>query len=283
MTSLGSRPERSENGFADRGTFNRVLRTHLRGKPVLIAYGCAWLFSFFYMTAPYYAHAFVPERVISHVMFVLVNYGGAYAALGALAHWAAVRNIPFVPVVSVAFLLANIAHTGVGYVLNPHLNSVDDALRMVARATALHVMPLVVLVLLIGPHLAKDLTATPETFPWWKPRRDRLPKIVEALPTALRGNLLRLESENQYVRVTTTLGSDLVRSTMKDACADLPDAAGWRIHRSIWIARSDVRAVVFVDGNPRLTDVRGRIWPMNRAMAKVVKAALEETMAKELR
>lgn len=108
------------------------------------------------------------------------------------------------------------------------------------------------------------------------------PALMQRLPPARRGDLVRLSAQGHYVEVITSRGSSLLLMRLNDAIAEAAPEPGLRIHRSHWIARRAVRGtrriggklhLLATDGSalaisrPRIRDVRaaGLLWPLDPA------------------
>ncbi|MBV7408158.1 LytTR family DNA-binding domain-containing protein [Maritimibacter sp. DP1N21-5] len=89
-----------------------------------------------------------------------------------------------------------------------------------------------------------------------------------------RGRVLRLTAENQYVRVLTDNGEELLRMTLAEAADLVPPETGLRIHRSHWVAKDQFAALRFESGNPRLTLVDGQNLPVSRNMVEAIRDIL---------
>lgn len=99
------------------------------------------------------------------------------------------------------------------------------------------------------------------------------PRLFERLPPALGTELVALEMEDHYLRVHTTLGSDLILLRMRDAMAELDGLDGAQVHRSWWVARASVRNVERDGRNVRLILANGLVAPVARNMVPVLKTA----------
>jgi hypothetical protein len=97
--------------------------------------------------------------------------------------------------------------------------------------------------------------------------------FLSRLPPQLGRDLLCLQMEDHYVRAHTPLGSALVLLPLKDAIAELGDAAGLRVHRSWWVARSALERPVSDGRNLKLRLVNGLEVPVARSSVAEVRAA----------
>lgn len=106
------------------------------------------------------------------------------------------------------------------------------------------------------------------------PRPATPSKLQEMLRGHLGSDVISLVAQDHYVEVTTTLGTGLVLSRLSDAIAELSHRPGAQLHRSHWVARAHVRALVRGGGRPlvRLSD--GRELPVSEARLPKVRRAL---------
>lgn len=100
------------------------------------------------------------------------------------------------------------------------------------------------------------------------------PKFLARLPAKLaNAELWAVEAEDHYLRLHTSLGSDLILMRLGDAISELEGIEGARTHRSWWVARGAVRDVDRDDGRATLHLPDGKTAPVSRAYAKVLRAA----------
>lgn len=60
--------------------------------------------------------------------------------------------------------------------------------------------------------------------------------LLSRLPNRLGKEVVALEAEDHYLRVHTTLGSDLILMRLSDAIAAIGPDLGLQVHRSWWVA-----------------------------------------------
>ncbi len=84
-----------------------------------------------------------------------------------------------------------------------------------------------------------------------KPKTDATPKLVDRLPGAKRGRLIRLAAQDHYVEVVTEGGRTLLPMRFRDAIAETAPETGAQVHRSHWVA---LRAI---SGRCRINDKSG--------------------------
>ena len=68
-------------------------------------------------------------------------------------------------------------------------------------------------------------------------------RFLKRIPNGIAGDLLSLRTEDHYLRIHTTTGSDLILFRLKDALAELDGANGMQVHRSYWVARDAIEAL----------------------------------------
>jgi hypothetical protein len=97
--------------------------------------------------------------------------------------------------------------------------------------------------------------------------------FLRRLPAKLGTDLLCVATEDHYLRVTTTLGHDLILFRLSDAMAELDPALGQQVHRSYWVAR---RAVAGVERNGQRTALlltNGATIPISRTFLPALREA----------
>ncbi len=90
------------------------------------------------------------------------------------------------------------------------------------------------------------------------------PKLLERLPQAKRGRLIRLVAQDHYVAVTTTAGDTLLAMRFRDAVAEAASVPGLQVHRSHWVAVSAVSGRCRTNGKAGLRLRDGSIVPIGR-------------------
>jgi DNA-binding LytR/AlgR family response regulator len=101
-------------------------------------------------------------------------------------------------------------------------------------------------------------------------------KLQPHLSYDTRGAVMRLTAENQYVRVETENGEELLRMTLAEATELVPPDSGLRVHRSHWVAKSEMLALRFEGGNPKLRLRNGSQVSVSRNMVDTLRAELSQ-------
>ena len=90
------------------------------------------------------------------------------------------------------------------------------------------------------------------------------PRLFRRLTPGFHGPVIALQSEDHYVRVHGTTGSELIFMRLRDAIAEMESMPGEQVHRSWWIAEGGI-AVTETDGRNRLvTLLNGVVAPIAR-------------------
>lgn len=99
-------------------------------------------------------------------------------------------------------------------------------------------------------------------------------RFVERLPLGLRGaKLIAVQAEDHYLRVHTSLGSDLILLRLSDALDELEGLEGAQTHRSWWVAKDAVRGAKRGDGRATLDLEGGLSAPVSRRYARALRDA----------
>jgi DNA-binding LytR/AlgR family response regulator len=100
------------------------------------------------------------------------------------------------------------------------------------------------------------------------------PRFLERLPGKLKGGVVHaVKAEDHYLRIHTSIGSDLVLMRLADAVAELEGLEGAQTHRSWWVARAAVLGVERRNGRAVLRLEGGLEAPVSRNFAKALRDA----------
>jgi hypothetical protein len=98
-------------------------------------------------------------------------------------------------------------------------------------------------------------------------------RFLERLPPRLRGgDLYAVEAHDHYLRLHTSLGTDLILMRLGDAVSELEGIEGARTHRSWWVAKSAVLEARRADGRAVLVLKSGAAAPVSRSFAQRLRA-----------
>ncbi len=109
-----------------------------------------------------------------------------------------------------------------------------------------------------------------------RPESDRDPVLgfLGRLPVKYRtADLHAIASEDHYLRVYTSLGSELILMRLADAVRELAGADGLQVHRSWWIAKAAIRDEKRDNGRSRLVLPDGTEVPVSRSYRAKAKDA----------
>lgn len=85
--------------------------------------------------------------------------------------------------------------------------------------------------------------------------------------------LIAVEAEDHYLRVHTDNGDELITARFGDALDELANAAGFRTHRSWWVAADAIETVRWLRGRGEARLKCGLVVPISRSQASQLKAA----------
>lgn len=126
-----------------------------------------------------------------------------------------------------------------------------------------------------------------------KPEADRFPQsppvkegselfpraLVSRLPERLGREIIALEAEDHYLRVHTTLGSDLVLMRLSDAIAAIGPNVGLQVHRSWWVAQAAICEAVRSEQRSQLKLKNGLLVPIGRTYSAAVRSRAAGALA----
>lgn len=99
------------------------------------------------------------------------------------------------------------------------------------------------------------------------------PAILARLPFEKRGDLVSLSVEDHYVRVRTTQGEEIILMRLADAMRETGEGSGMQVHRSHWVAPSQVTSVARDGERAILSMSVGADIPASRRYVPAIKAA----------
>ncbi|MCF6327788.1 MAG: LytTR family transcriptional regulator [Devosiaceae bacterium] len=99
------------------------------------------------------------------------------------------------------------------------------------------------------------------------------PAILLRLPTHLRGKLLTLSVHDHYVEIITNKGKHLHLMRFGDAIKETQGINGIQIHRSHWVAMSEIKSVYKSNGKTIVQTHSGKELPVSRTYVSALKEA----------
>ena len=99
------------------------------------------------------------------------------------------------------------------------------------------------------------------------------PAFMQLVPPHLAGRILALQAEDHYVRVHTDRGDSLIRYRFSQAVQEVRAIAGLQIHRSYWVATSEIKSVTPDGKGLRVALHNGLSAPVSRSNLGVLRAA----------
>jgi DNA-binding LytR/AlgR family response regulator len=107
------------------------------------------------------------------------------------------------------------------------------------------------------------------------PAAPTAPAFLDRLPRDLGRDVLALQAQDHYLRVTTRAGSSLILYRFSDALREMEAVDGLRAHRSHWVARATVRRLVARNGRHFLLLDNGERIPVSRTYLEQVRQQLD--------
>ena len=98
-------------------------------------------------------------------------------------------------------------------------------------------------------------------------------RFLKRIPNGIAGDLLSLRTEDHYLRIHTTAGSDLILFRLKDALAELDGADGMQVQRSYWVARDAIEAIEKTGRKTILVLKNGQHVPVSESFMPAVRDA----------
>lgn len=96
--------------------------------------------------------------------------------------------------------------------------------------------------------------------------------LLSRLPKRLGEEIIALQAEDHYLRVHTTLGSDLILMRLSDAIATIGPDLGLQVHRSWWVAHDAVLEFVKSEQRTYLKLKNELLVPVGRTYSAAVRS-----------
>ncbi|MEE9389442.1 MAG: LytTR family DNA-binding domain-containing protein [Paracoccaceae bacterium] len=235
-----------------------------------------WVFTSFLSPGDRFQDLSLFERALVNAGAAMVFYGCGYLFSARVQYSLMLRGIPFFwGAVAFYSVLAG-GESLIYFALLPKGAGLSVAFSYWFTTVAMIMLTIALLVLFFDQPIRKNLSVAPADFPMWRPLQTSYSALELALPENSRGPVLQIEAENQYVRVTTANGASMLRMSLTDAEAMLPPGTGFRVHRSMWIHKSQICTVLFRDGNPKILCTDGQERPVGRSMVEIIKKHLSD-------
>lgn len=105
------------------------------------------------------------------------------------------------------------------------------------------------------------------------PSSPSVPRFLRRLKPGLGHELVRLAMQDHYVEVHTERGRQLILMRFADALDELDGIAGWRLHRSHWIAAAGIADIKRKAGKTVVVARDGAELPVSRTYLPTLKDA----------
>jgi DNA-binding LytR/AlgR family response regulator len=96
--------------------------------------------------------------------------------------------------------------------------------------------------------------------------------LLSRLPSRLGDEIVALEAEDHYLRVHTTLGSNLILMRLSDAIAGIEPDLGLQVHRSWWVADDAICEIIRSEQRTHLKLSNGLLVPVGRTYSAAVRS-----------
>ena len=213
----------------------------------------------------------VPRLAYWAVVVVLTYVSGSFMATF-ISQFAQRRGWPKWPAVV-------LAGTCAGIVISGELAALNFAIFGPASVTAPTVLAMLGNVIAISIIVSAAFAAVPD-----QPEPDaapqgqaaaaaREPAILTRLPLDKRGALISISVQDHYVDVVTEKGTEMLLMRLGDAISQTAPTAGLQVHRSHWVATSQVKSVRRDGAKAILTLSDGRDLPASRTYIPALKDA----------
>ncbi len=254
--------------------FRRLVLDIYRNRSCLFVVGFVWLFTTIFAPGDRMQDATLPWRAIYNAGGILFYYMAGYLLLPSVLRWGLSRNIPFVWVNSVFYMVLAGVETAFFLAVFPDSDGFQ-VLYYWLTTIVMIVISVSLLTYYFEDTVRKRLSRQPELLPLWRPLTLPDSNLELLLPQDVRAPVRRIEAQNQYVRVLTRTGEALLRMSLNEAEGMLPANDGLRIHRSIWMHKNEMEELFFHNGNPRLRNVEKQVFPVSRKKVDELRRILE--------
>ena len=179
--------------------------------------------------------------------------------------WAMIAITSLVTAVGVTLLLLAIQSLSAGYVKVGPSHFID---------LYGYVLIISIAMTLLGYTLSRAFNMAGPDFAHRVDDRPAVEAFLERLPVKFRtADLWAITSEDHYLRVFTSLGSDLILMRLSDAEKELASVDGLRVHRSWWVSRTGIKSARRDGGKVFLELKSGEDVPVSRSYQDAVKDA----------
>lgn len=202
-------------------------------------------------------------RLVYWTLIVFTTVMPVHIVLAAFDRCAVSRGFRYIAWTSLACLCASVPATIVVYIVSRIFGS---QIELTAVGELYLQCSLVILAITTIAQLASGASAA-------EGQEHRATLLMNRLPGACRGNLIRMTAQDHYVEVVTDHGRALVAMRLRDAIAEAAPIAGSQVHRSHWVARDAVIDRLTVDRATRLRLTDGSTVPVGRTFRDAAKRA----------
>lgn len=223
---------------------------------------------------PFGTSADVPLAWVFAFWWILIITGSVF---GELTVWAYYRLRPDGPDWLMIIVTSLVSAAGVTGVLLL-MRTLSRGWVSIGSETFLSLYPYVLVIsiamTLLGYTLSRAFDMAGPDFVHKVDDSEAVRAFLERLPVRYRtGDLWAVSSEDHYLRVHTSLGSDLILMRLSDAVRELDRVDGLQVHRSWWVSRSGIKSARRDGGKVLLELKSGEDVPVSRSYQQSVRDA----------
>ena len=152
------------------------------------------------------------------------------------------------------------------------IGSFTDLLRLTGYTTVISAAVSIIYYLIESTMRSHVANAT-ETMPSSSKQELAKPEPVffKRLPKTLGKDIISLQAQDHYVKVTTVRGSELILLRLADATQELAELDGTRVHRSWWVSRKHVSDLIRENDKWIAVLTNDETVPVSRTYSKKVR------------
>lgn len=157
------------------------------------------------------------------------------------------------------------------YIIGDNLESIYDLLRLTGYAATISAAVAIIYYLVETERNKRASDPATST----KPKAINTP-FFSRLPHELGKDIISLQAQDHYIKVTTTRGSEMILVRLADAEQELENIPGIRVHRSWWVATRHVTKKYRYQGKLMLELSNQTTVPVSRPYRLAVDKLLSE-------
>ena len=259
--------------ITDEATFRSTWQREMRTPVVTSIFVLVTLFFVVFLVEARFGVPIWPVGLVLTLVWTVIYYAVFYAVYWRVMRALVRRNVPLLLIFLGYFSVLALTEFAIGPLYLPVDWTWDRVIWYVSTSIAVFPAATAICMLFYEGALRGGFAVFPEALPYWLPVPERIDRLSHHLPTTKRGRLRRIEARNQYVEITTDQGAHILRMKLSEAVAATA-GDGLQVHRSIWLAESEIRDLIYIDGNPKVVDTDGALWSAGRKKVPAIRAMI---------